>query len=178
MIGHYYNHTGLTFFELTISLAILAILMTIGIASYSGTFSQQALINRSERIYHFLRLANTQAVKFNRKVYVKFCQSNTTDAWKMAMSAHSGCDCFTLNSCLLDGLEVIEDVADGKTLLTSAADITFSNEQASYSPMRFGINTGSITLTETHGAKLKVIQSTMRLRICSPEKEQLGYAKC
>ncbi|WP_435235117.1 GspH/FimT family pseudopilin [Psychromonas sp. PT13] len=178
MISNYCKHGGLTLIELMISLAVLAILMSIGIASYSGLFSQQALINRTERIYHFLRLANTQAVKFNHKVYVQFCQLSTTDNWKMAMSANSGCDCFTLNSCQLDGIEVIEDVADGKTLLTSAADITFSGEQASYSPMRFGINTGSITLSGTNGLKLKVIQSTMRLRICAPEKDQLGYKKC
>ena len=178
MIRNYYNHTGLTLIELIISLAILSILMTIGIASYNGVFSQQALINRAEHIYHFLRLANTQAVKFNHKVYVKFCQLNTTDSWKMAMSAQSGCDCFTLNSCQLDGLEVIEDVADGRALFTSATDITFTNEQASYSPMRFGINTGSITISGVNGLKLKVIQSTMRLRICSPEQDQLGYKKC
>lgn len=172
------NQSGFTLIELLITLAVLAILISIGVASYSGIFSQQALIQKTERVYHILRLANSEAIKLNKKVYVRFCQLGSTEVWKIAMSDQPHCDCFTALSCKIDGLEVVEELADGKSLLTSMSDVTFNNNQVSFSPMRFGINPGSITLTNGNGAKLKVIQSTMRLKICSPNKDQLGYKKC
>lgn len=172
------NSSGLTLMELLISLLLLSILISIGIASYSGIFSQQALIQRTERVYHFLRLAKSQAVKLNQKVYVKFCESGSDLGWRMAMSEQSNCDCYSANACLIDGNEVMEELADGKTIFTSSSDVTFINDQVSYSPMRFGINPGSVTLSSVNGEKLKVIQSTMRLKICSPDQSQLGYKKC
>lgn len=160
--------------ELLITLAVLVILISVGVASYSGIFSQQELLQRTERVYHFLRLANSQAIKLNKKVYVHFCPSG--DIWKMAMAEQSSCDCFTANSCTLDGSERVEELADGQTI--SASAVTFSSNQASYSSMRFGVNSGSVTLTDSNGSKLKVIQSTYRLKICAPDEARLGYEKC
>jgi len=164
--------------ELIVTLAVLMILISIGVRSYSGIFSQQALIQRTERLYHFLRLANSQSIKLNKKVYVHFCQLSNTGTWKMAMAEQSSCDCFSANSCQLNGVEMVEELADGKTLFTSPSDVGFSGEQASYSPMRFSVNTGHVTLTDANGTKLTVIQSSMRLKICSPDQDQLGYKKC
>ena len=172
------NITGVTLIELIVTLVVLGILISIGVNSYSGVFSQQELIQRTERLYHFLRLAKSQSIKHNKKVYVHFCQLNGTGMWKMAMAEGASCDCFSAYSCHVNGLEMVEDLADGKTIFTSPLDVTFNGEQASFSPMRFSVNPGSVTLTDINGAKLKVIQSTMRLRICSPDQEQLGYKKC
>ncbi len=169
---------GVTLIELIVTLAVLGILMSIGVAAYSGIFSEQELIQRTERLYHFLRLARSQSIKHNKKVYVHFCQLNGSATWKMAMAEESGCDCFSAFACQVNGVEVVEDLADGKTIFTSAADITFSAEQVSFSPMRFSVNAGSVTLSDISGAQLKVIQSTMRLRICSPKQARLGYEKC
>jgi type IV fimbrial biogenesis protein FimT len=178
MIKCHRDITGFTLIELIVTLAILVILISIGISSYNGIFSQQELIQRTERIYHFLRLANSQSIKLNKKVYVHFCQLDNTGVWKMAMAEQSSCDCFTASSCLINGLERVEDLADGKIILTSPSDVKFLGEQVSYRPMRFSINPGSITLSDKNGANLKVIQSRMRLKICSPGKEQFGYKKC
>lgn len=172
------NITGVTLIELIVTLAVLGILISIGVNAYSGIFSQQELIQRTEHLYHFLRLARSQSIKHNKKVYVHFCQFNNTGEWKMAMAEQSSCDCFTASSCLLNGLEVVEELVDGKTLFTSPSDVTFNGDQASFSSMRFSVNPGSITLTDLNGARLKVIQSSMRLRICSPGQDQLGYKKC
>ena len=178
MKKYHRNMTGFTLIELIVTSAVLVILISIGVSAYSGIFSQQELIQRTERLYHFLRLAKSQSIKHNKKVYVHFCQLADSGTWKMAMAEQSSCDCFVAASCQLNGLEVVEDLADGKTLFTSALDVKFSSNQASFSPMRFSVNAGSVTLTDISGSKLKVIQSTMRLRICSPDNEQLGYKKC
>ncbi|WP_019613147.1 GspH/FimT family pseudopilin [Psychromonas ossibalaenae] len=172
------KNTGFTLIELLVSVLIVAILVAITTSSYRGIVARQALQDNSERLFYFLQLAKTESVKLNEKVYVHFCQFENSTKWDMAMTTFPACDCFTADSCLLNGTEKIQELTDGKVLVASASDITFSGKQASYSPMRFSVNAGSVRLTNSQGQKLKVIQSTMRLRICSPDKAQLGYGKC
>ncbi|WP_022940879.1 GspH/FimT family pseudopilin [Psychromonas hadalis] len=172
------KQSAFTLIELLISMAVLMILISVASQSYNRLFAHQALTASGERLYQFLRLANSQSVKYNKKVYVHFCQQGTTDRWMMALSEQSACDCFTDNSCLLDGLQQRAELSDGKLVSTSVDDITFNGLQASYNPMRFSVNAGSVILKDNNGYKLKVIQSTMRLRICTPNGPQLGYKQC
>ena len=172
------RNSGFTLIELLVSITVVFILVAISVSNYSAVFAERALIQKTEHLYHFLRLAKTQAIQENQQIYVHFCQGDNTDIWKMAMADTSACDCFTDNACLVNGLNKVAQLTDGKKLFASKADITFSGQQASYKPMRFGVNTGSITLNDGNGNKLKVIQGSMRLRICSPDKAQLGYRRC
>ena len=167
------NYHGFTLIELLACLMVIMILVAVGIRNYGALFVQQTLIQKTEHLYYFLRLARTQAIKDNKQIYVHFCQDTNPDSWKMAMSESSAA-----NSCLLSGNNKVEQLTDGQKLFTSKSDITFSNQQASYKPMRFGINSGSVTLHDNRGNKLKVFQSSMRLRICSPDSAQLGYEQC
>lgn len=177
MKAKYYSLKGVTLIELLVSLAVLGILISIGIASYNHLFAQQNLMQKSEKLYHFLRLANSQAILKNKVIYCHFCQVST-GAWQIMMSDNNACDCLDMNKCSLEGRLVSEDISDGNSVYIFSNDITFSSKQASYAPMRFDVNTGSVKLSDSSGAKLKVIQSTMRLRICSPEKAMLGYKQC
>lgn len=173
-----FKQSAFTLIELLVTVTITAILISVAIVSYSSLFAQQVLQKKAEHLYHFLRLAKSQSVKYNKKVYVHFCSQGGGGKWFMGMSEFAVCDCFTVNSCLLNGSEVIEQMSDGKILFSSAVDITFNGQQVSYSPMRFSVNAGSVVLTDINGYKLKVIQGTMRLRICSPDIKRLGYNKC
>lgn len=164
--------------ELLTAMAVLIILISIASQSYNHLFAQQALVASGERLQQFLRLAKSQSVKKNTKVYVHFCKSLVSDQWKMGMSELGACDCFTKNSCLMNGTEKVVELADGKYVFTSTSNITFSGSQASYTPMRFSVNAGSIVLNDSSGSKLKVIQSAMRLRICTPDGDKMGYKQC
>jgi type IV fimbrial biogenesis protein FimT len=164
--------------ELLITISVLMILISIASPAYNQLFAKQALVASGERLYQFLVLAKSQSIKYNKKVYVHFCQQGSSQEWRMAMSEINRCDCFVQDSCLINGLQKNMSLSDGKLVFTSQDDITFTRLQASYSPMRFSVNAGSITLSDNYGHKLKVIQSTMRLRMCSPDREQLGYTKC
>ena len=172
------NKRAFTLVELLISMALLMILISISSPAYQYFFSQRALINSSEQLYQFFRFANLTSVKNNKKVYVHFCQWKNTNIWRMALSEKSSCDCFVKSSCVVNGLSHNTNLSDGQSVFTNSDDITFTGLQASYNPMRFSVNAGSITLSDNNGHQLKVIQSAMRLRICSPVGQQLGYKEC
>jgi len=185
-----HNNKGVTLIELLITILILSILVAVVIPAYNQFFSQHALTQQAEKIYRFLRLANSEAIKQNQKMYVHFCKSPSSNEWKMALTKQAHCSCFTVNSCLLtdinsqNGRKVIEDLADGKqvTLASSQGsqvdDITFAGDKASYGSMRFSVKSGSIILTDLNGNKLKVVQSTTQLKICSIGVAKMGYSKC
>ena len=172
------NHRGFTLIELMVTITVLLILVSVSVSNYSALMAERALIQKTEHLYHFLRLAKTQAIQDNQKIYVHFCQDGDTEIWKMAMADSADCDCYSATSCLVNGLNHVEQLSDGKILSAAKKDITFSGKKVSYKPMRFGVNAGSVTLHNSNGNKLKVIQGVMRLRICSPGKAQLGYQKC
>lgn len=167
-----------TLIELLISLAVLMILISVASQNYNHLFSQQALVASADKLYHFLVLAKSQSIKYNKKVYVHFCLQEATNEWRMAQSEQDHCDCFIANNCTVNGVQHNEILTDGKWVSTSKADITFTSLQASYNPMRFSVNAGSVTLKDEHGHRLKVIQSAMRLRLCAPDVAQLGYQQC
>ena len=169
-------YKGFTLFELMISVAIISIISIIGLVSYQHLIANQALSYRADQIYYTLQFAKSEAIKRNKKIYVHFCEQKTI--WKMGISESSQCDCFTSNACQLDGIEKVQALADGKTLLINSDDITFTGNQASYGVLRFSVETGTITLTNSENKSLSVIQSAMRLRVCAPNSEKLGYPKC
>ena len=170
------NHKGFTLTELIMTILIMSIVIAISIGSYQGLLADQALSHRAKQVFYTLQLAKTEAIKRNQKVYVQFCQLQST--WKMGMSHIAGCDCFTENSCQIDGIEKIQDLADGEKIFIDQDDIHFSNSQASYGTLRFSVETGSITLVNSEKKALSIIQSAMRLRVCAPDEAQLGYKKC
>ena len=173
-----FNNHGFTLFELILSLIIIAVISTIGISSYKGVIANQALSSRANQIYYTLQFAKSEAINRNKKIYVQFCQQQLD--WRMGLSEDAHCDCFSENSCLLDGIETVYELADGKTLLIGQEFLKFTGDQASYGPLRFSVETGSIILENSEGNALSIVQSAMRLRICAPEKSAslLGYPEC
>jgi len=167
---------GFTLFELIISVAIISIISMVGITSYQSLMAHQALSYRADQVYYTLKFAQSEAIKRNRKVYVHFCEQQSV--WKMGLSESSQCDCFSSNGCQLDGIEKVQSLVDGKTLFVNTNNITFTGDQASYGVLRFNVETGSITLTNSENQSLSIIQSSMRLRVCAPNDEKLGYPKC
>ncbi|MDN2663836.1 GspH/FimT family pseudopilin [Psychromonas sp. 14N.309.X.WAT.B.A12] len=167
---------GFTLVELVVTLALLSIVIAISASSYQMLLANQALSSAASKLYYTLQLAKTEAIKRNVKVYVQFCQQG--EQWSVGMSEASGCDCFTANSCQLDDVDNVQPLVDGEEVMLSQANMKFNGDQASYGALRFTVKTGSVTLTNQYQGALSVIQSAMRLRVCSPDKAALGYKKC
>ena len=167
---------GFTLAELLISLAVFSIVTAISITSYQHLLSDQSLSHAAKQVYYTLKLAKTEAIKRNQKIYVQFCQQQL--AWKVGVSETAACDCFKANSCQIDGVEQVQELTDGKRLFINQGDIKFSNAQVSYGALRFSVETGSVKLTNSEEKSLSIIQSAMRLRVCAPDDAYLGYKKC
>lgn len=167
---------GFTLVELIITVIVLGIVIAVATASYDGLIANQALKQRTDQLYYVLQLAKSEALKRNQKIYVHFCQQG--NAWSMGVTDLDSCDCFTANSCVLDGVEKVQELVDGDTLFINSGDLTFTGDQASYSPLRFSVASGAVTLSNSEGKSLSVIQSSARLRICAPGESQLGYPQC
>lgn len=170
------SYKGFTLIELLITIVILGIIVGISSASYQGLIANQALSHRADQVYFTLQLAKSEAIKRNKKVYVHFCEKNS--AWKMGLSESGSCECFTANSCQLDGIEKVQDLVDGEMLFIKSGDLTFTGEQTSYGALRFTVATGTVTLTNSQDKSLSIVQSTMRLRVCSPDVPRLGHPTC
>jgi len=169
---------GFTLIEITIVLLISSILISMSVRSYRQVFGQQELVAKTQYLYNFLRYANSLSKKINRKVYVHFCDNSHDKSWMMFISHHDNCDCFTDNACQADEYDKREELVNGTSLFIFDEDMKFQDNKMSYSAMRFNTQQGSITITNTNNTKLKVIQSRMRLRICSVDQARLGYPKC
>lgn len=167
---------GLTFIEMSISLCILSILLSISVNTFNGLFEREELKNKIEEIYYFLKLAQSNAITQNKKIYVHFCNKRNTNEWRMGMTDLNFCDCFIENSCTFNGHEYVKSVANGSSLFVKK--ISFKNLSISYGQLRFHTNLGSITLISKNNISLRVNQGKLRLRICSPKKNRLGYPKC
>jgi len=169
-------YQGFTLFELIISLIIIGIISTLSLSSYSGIVANQALASRANQVYYTLQWAKSEAIKRNKKIYVKFCEQEAQ--WKMGVSETPHCDCFTPDSCQLAGDEKVQPLADNHQLFIDKSLLTFTGDQASYGPMRFSVETGTIVLSNSENNALSIIQSASRLRICSPNATSLGQPIC
>ena len=169
---------GFTLIEIAVVLLISSILISMSVRSYRQVFGQQELVEKTQYLYNFLRFANSLSKKINKKVYVHFCDSNNDKSWMMFITKNDSCDCLTKNTCQLDEDDKLEELVNGTNLFILNEDMKFQGNKISYSPMRFNTQQGSVTLTNTNDVKLKVIQSRMRLRICSVAQSRLGYPKC
>jgi len=147
-----------------------------GVISYQGILANQTLTARAEKVFYTLQLAQSEAIKRNKKMYVHFCQQ--VNQWKMGLSETAYCDCFTQLGCQLDGVQRVFSLADGKRVFMDDNAITFSKQQASFNPLRFSVETGHITLTNNQHNSLSIIQSATRLRLCSPSGDKLGQPQC
>lgn len=168
---------GFTLIEMMVTVAILAILVSIAAPSFNNFFDKYRVKRAAETLSAFLVNAKSEALKRNKNVRTVITGSGTT--WCAGMTENSTCDCSTASACQIDGADrVINSTSfKGVQLLEPATTHAFE-----FKTQR-GTVTGfeTVELESANGSKLNVVVSMVgRIRLCSPSGTGNlgGYTVC
>ena len=181
------SHTGFTLIEMIATVAVLAILVTVGIPSFQETIDKRRLTGAAEQLQADLQYARSEAIKRNGNVFVTFTGSGTT--WCYGISTAS-CDC-NAASCQLDTVEKevnqtgFRNVSVSQNITGNGFNFEPRRGIARVTNNTVNIGTGTITLKSNSGASnekdLQVVVGTVgRVKICSPSGSTnlSGYPLC
>ncbi|MCE2572774.1 GspH/FimT family pseudopilin [Motilimonas eburnea] len=178
MINKISKEKGFNLIELIIALAVMGVLLGVGLPSYQSLIQDQNLKSVAEATYSQIKHAQSLALKRNEAIYLHFCQNG--DEWRTGLTNKDPCDCYTANSCTLNGQDTSSDWIDGsQLLLATERPVNFVNNRVRFSPVRLTANAGTIRIENAQHKQLRVITSIRgRVRICQVGDVGLGYKEC
>ncbi len=189
------QHKGFTLIELMVTIAIAAILLTIGVPSLTSFFDRQQLIAAAEETYSNMQLAKIEALSRSTDIYINV--EDGINTWSYGFSTSPDCDsdeetksdsdaCYVLigterdlmrwDNEDYDGIRLTTYLDGNATEGTTKFDFTrgMHEKTTSSSP-----TTKREFLFEYEGMKLSVIISKLgRILICSPDSSVGGYQTC
>lgn len=184
---------GFTLIELMVTLAVLAILMTLATPSFSDFFQRYRLRGAADKVVNVLASARAEAVMRNRDVIVNFKGAGSNwcvGAKSAAAPATAGdpvgnavsCDCGVANSCKVADdreLVVLASQVNGVSISALPADLTFSRRTGATDPVG---TTSTTTLASPNGQfKLRLDVSPLgRTTLCVPSGQpaMAGIQSC
>lgn len=167
---------GLTLLELMITIAIVAIVVTIGAPSIITAQRNLALSGAVENSYFALQQARSHAVRQSSDVLVDF----SDDAgWCIGTTDQDDCNCATVASCTVDGVEQVLSSDDFPHI--QMQNINFGdNDQAVFDGTR-GLSIGSAGSLEFNDGTRTVrlsLNDVGRVSICVVAGDLGNYEAC
>jgi type IV fimbrial biogenesis protein FimT len=170
---------GFTLIELLITVVVMGILVALAVPSMSKILDGRKLKGAAENLQVDLMFIKTESIKRNTPVRVQF-KFDTVDTakWCYGMKIDAACDCFTANSCEIDGIEKVVNRADyGENVLIKNNDVNFASDLVSFTPLRGQANPGNVQFSLADGREIKVsVNPRGRATICSDDG--LGFEDC
>ena len=184
---------GFTLIELMVTVAVLAILLTLATPSFSDFFERYRLRGAADKVVNVLSSARAEAVMRNRDVAIDFKGSGAN--WCMGAKAAAdpatagelvgapvSCDCAVANSCTISSnreLVVPASQLNGVTITGVPAPLLFSSRTGATDPTG---TQASTTLASPNGKfKLRLDVSPLgRTTLCVPSGEPVmaGFQTC
>ncbi len=163
---------GFTLLELLVTIAVLAILLSIAVPSMQSMISRNRLKAATHAIAEDLQWTRSETIKQNRPLQMTLVLND----WCYGVSNASQGDC----DCRLP-----TDDPGGCTLKrVSGADFPGISLDATFArtvfePRRATATNGSLILSSARGSSLKIILSRLgRVHLCSPTGDVPGYDAC
>ena len=108
--------SGFTLVEVFITIAVLAILITIAAPSFNQTIERRKLEGAAEELYAYLQFARSESIKRATDVMVSFENTSGTD-WCYGLKVDDDCDCEETDPtdsdyCAIDGIKKIVNQDD------------------------------------------------------------------
>jgi type IV fimbrial biogenesis protein FimT len=186
--------------ELLVTISIAAIILGIGIPSFTSFIDTNTLKGAGEQVYGHLKQARSEAIARGTDVRVNF-SADATATWAYSISNVDNCDLTLTDSadaaaCTLvvdDGDLTVHGVeggvdTDDKVLtrytnedhdsIVMSTSNFLNGTQITFEPRRGTAigNTGDILLESQQGKKLLIkVAALGQVRICSPDGSVVGY---
>lgn len=196
---------GISILELLIATAIMAIVITVAIPSFSDIGDSQRVIGATEQIYNHIQQVRSESVSGNTAASINFAVDGTA-SWEYGFSTvNDQCDLTVTSPTTADACVIVVDDGDGNIdpgdgsvdtddlvlMRFTSADwanvtvtidwTTFSsgNTQIAFDPVRGTSTSGTINLQSANGRDLSIVVSLLgRPTICSPGGDIPNYKAC
>lgn len=187
-----YRTNGFTLIELIVTIAVLAIILTVAVPSFQDFFERGRLRGAADAATALVATARGEAVKTGRNVTISF--SGTTASWCLgaiqqetpdpgdAYEDDVDCDCTVVNECLVDGVERVMRSSDFGGVTLSAVPTTNNFTMDGKQGAVVGLETRQATLVSPNGSyRLQLDISPMgQSRLCVPSGQRVmpGFPSC
>lgn len=157
---------GFTIIELMVTIAVLAILITIALPGFESMIDKRRIIGAAESIYSDLQLARSESVKRSRNVLVSVTTNASGSCTGWSVTVSEGSDQLA-NTC--------GDAFPHITLTTNYSAKTFNGIRGTVGAG------GTLTITSSRGLEIRIVLSRFgRVLSCSPTGATYvgGYPSC
>lgn len=157
---------GFTLVEMMVTVAVLAILVSVAIPAFQSTLDKRRLTGAVEQLYSDLQYARSEAILQNRSVTVSFTGTGTW-CYGMDDATASPCNCNSAPAnCTMGGVQKTVAGTDFRNVTLSNNSFTSGN--LTFDPRRGTANPGTVSLQSGVIGTVNVIVSPQgRVRICS-----------
>ena len=167
---------GFSLVQLLIIVAIVAIIASQSLQSFSTMLKAIELKGAVQLVYFQIQAARHQAIAKQQDIQLDIVDGQY---WCIGITDQATCDCQSPQSCTIDGVEKVTSYDEFR--YTQMAASTFAhNNQSRFSPPR-GLAqgyAGSVTLTNTEQDFKVIVSNTGRVRICALSQAIPPYPKC
>lgn len=162
------HRSGFTLIEITLVIALLAIVLTTSLPTFSAMIERQRLRAAGADVHAALLLARGEALRRDATVAVSFAEAAGDEPWCYGINDDGPCDCRTAGDCLCAGVPV--RIRHGRDFTGVGLSTSFTPRQtAVFHPARGTATPGTVRLSNGAGSIHVVVSSLGRVRVCSPE---------
>ncbi len=169
------KQAGITLTSLLLGLALAGIVTAFAVPSFAQMLDRWELTGVADNIVSDLRLAQSEAIANNKRIFVAF-KNSPTGSWCYGIDDTpvvngAPCDCSVANSCQVNG-QTIQFDSGSRNANKIALSAAFGPDTwTSFNPDGLGADNGTITLNKDSGGStldIRVIVSNQgRMRLCS-----------
>ena len=167
---------GFSLVQLLIIVAIVAIIASQSVQSFSTMLKAIELKGAVQLVYFQIQAARHQAIAKQQDIQLDIVDGQY---WCIGITDQATCNCQSSQSCTIDGVEKVTSYDEFRFVQLAASTFAHNN-QSRFSPPR-GLAqgyAGSVTLTNAEQDFKVIVSNTGRGRICALNQAISHYPKC